>query len=166
MRTVRWCITLCAVVVCASATGQDKKDNKLPDAVLKALEKPGELEVYSLDGEAKEGGDWHKWRVLGKTTVKADDAKKAAAALKKGVEEGESGARCFIPRHGIRVVHDKKTYDFVICFECRWVYVFTDANDKPHLFMISESPQKPLNAILTAAKVPLAKPEKPEKPEK
>ncbi len=157
MRTIRWCVAVGMVAFGVSATGEDRKGNKLPDAVLKALEKAGELEVYSLDGNTSEKDGWHGAKVLGKTTVKGDEVKKLVAAINKGVAEGDVGARCFIPRHGVRVTHDGKSHDLVICFECHWVYVYTDKEEKRQSFATSGAAHKPLNAILTAAKVPLAK---------
>jgi hypothetical protein len=157
-------IHACALIILLAASGsaQDKKpENKLPDAVVKALEKGDEVVVYSLNGETANKDGWHGAKVLGTTVVRGADAKKAlASAVAKGVVEGTNGARCFIPRHGLRVAHTGKTYDLEICFECRWVYLFTDASDKPQVFITSDSPQKALNKILTDAKVELAKPEK------
>lgn len=165
MNLVRWCAAVALVLGAASV--QARAGDKLPDAVVKALEKADELEVYSLGGETTEKDGWHGAKVLGQTTVKGETGQKAlAAALKKAVEEGDRGARCFIPRHGIRATHAGKTYDLLICFECGWLYVYTDTSDKPTVLMISEGPQKALNKILTDARVPLAKPEKGEKPDK
>ncbi len=84
---------------------------------------------------------------------------------KKGVEEGGVAARCFIPRHGIRVTHDGKTYDLLICFQCHHVYIYADNSDKPQTMTISDLPQKAFNKILTDAKVKLATTDTPEKPE-
>ena len=156
MALTRWLAVAVVFGFVASAGAEDK--NKLPDAVATALEKAGELEVYSIDGDKPDKDGWHGWKVLGKSTVKKDEAAKLATAVAKGVTEGDKGARCFIPRHGVRAVYDGKTYDLVICFECGWVYVFVDKSDKPTRLMISESPHKLLDKILTDAKVPLAKP--------
>jgi hypothetical protein len=164
MRWIRWCAIAVMFALASAGSAQDKKDvNKLPDVVRTALEKAGELEVYSLNGETSEKDGWHGSKILGKTTVKKEDTTKLAAALAKGVTEGDRGARCFIPRHGIRATYDGKTYDLVICFECGWVYLYIDKSDKPHVLMISTAPNKAIDKILTDAKVPLAKPEKPEK---
>lgn len=161
MKPTCWTAILLVVFLSADTHGEDKPENKLPDAVAKALDKAESLEVYSLDGERGVEDGWHGAKVLGKTTVKmADDKKALVTAVKKGVAEGTGGARCFIPRHGFRAVYDGKTYDLVICFECHWVYIYTDKSDKPTVLMISETPQKLLNTILTGAKVPLAKPAK------
>jgi hypothetical protein len=165
MKTLSWFAATVGMFLAAAAIADDKKlDNKLPDAVAKALEKADEVELLSLNGERDATDGWRGSKVLGKTTVKKEaDRKSLASAVKKGVEEGKDGSRCFIPRHGIRVTHEKKTYDLVICFECHWVYVYTEGSDKPLVLMTSDSAQKTLNKFLTDAKVPLAKPEKDEK---
>ncbi|VTR91989.1 Uncharacterized protein OS=Pirellula staleyi (strain ATCC 27377 / DSM 6068 / ICPB 4128) GN=Psta_0497 PE=4 SV=1 [Gemmata massiliana] len=160
MKMSWWCAALCVFAFGSLAPAEDKKENKLPEAVQTALEKAESLELYSLNGETNVRDGWHNTKVLGQTTVKGDDAKKIAAAVVKSVGEGRVGAKCFIPRHGVRVTHDGKTYDLVICFECRWVYVYTDKNENPQRVTTSTSAQELLNQILSDAKVPLAKPEK------
>jgi hypothetical protein len=157
-----WCAVAVVLAFAVPTGAQEKKDeNKLSDEVVKALEKADAVEVYSLDGELDGKDTWRGAKVLGKTEVKGEKAQKALAdAVKKGVTEGDRGARCFIPRHGLRVTHDKKTYDLVICFECGWLYLYTDKSDKPQVLLISSSPQSALNKILTDAKVKIAKPEK------
>ena len=133
--------------------GQEDANGKLPDAGSHGnLEKPGELEVYSLNGETNEKDGWHGSKVLGKATVKKEDATKLAGTLMKSVTEGDRGARCFIPRHGVRATYDGKTYDLVICFECGWVYIYTDKSDKPKVLMISASASGAADKILTEAK--------------
>jgi hypothetical protein len=159
MTRVGWCLAAVALAAAFPAVAQ-KDQNKLPEAVAKALEKAGELEVYSLGGETTDPGAWRGSKVLGKTTAKKEDSAKLATALAKGVTEGDKGARCFVPRYGVRAAHGGKTYDLVISFECGWVYVYTDTSDKPQVFLISDSPRKVLDKLLTDAKVPLAKPEK------
>ncbi|QJX00690.1 hypothetical protein [Frigoriglobus tundricola] len=160
MNRVRWCAVVISLTFTSMILAQ-KPDNKLPDAVVKALEKADALEVYSLGGQTTEVNGWHGAKVLGQTKVKsAADLTSMTAALKKGVADGDGGARCFIPRHGVRVAHAGKTYDFLICFECHWVYVFTDNSDKPLVLMIADAPQKAFNKLLTDAAVPLAPPKK------
>jgi hypothetical protein len=154
---------LIALLLNASATGDEKETaNKLPENVVKTLEKSKELTIYSLDGLSDKKDDWHGAKVLGKTTIKGDDVKKLVTELAKSVEEGNRPARCFIPRHGVRGTSDDAGFDLVICFECGWVYVYTDKSDKPQTFMITDSTQAKLNKILTDAKIPLAAP--PKKP--
>lgn len=163
MNAFRFCAVLVALCFAGASMAQDKQPtNKLPDDVVKVLEKAGELEVYSLDSAQQEKGNegWHGVKVLGKTTVKGEDAAKVAASVKKGVEEGGRGARCFIPRHGIRATYDGKTVELVICFECSWIHVYAGDANKPQVLTISGSPHKPLDKILTDAKIKLAKPAK------
>ena len=78
-------------------------------------EKADSFDLYSLDPAAGVGTGFHGWLVLGKTTLKGDAAKTVRDAVEKGCK-GSDGkqAKCFIPRHGIRV----GDLDLVICFEC------------------------------------------------
>lgn len=160
MSVVRWCAAVVALGFAAGACAQDKKDNKLPAEVVAVLEKATELEIYSLAGTAEKGDKdaWRNAKVLGKTTVKKDEDRKAlVASVKKGVEEGGDAARCFIPRHGIEAKHDGKTVSLVICFECGWIYAYIDGEKTKPSLTISGTPNKQLDDILTAAKIPLDK---------
>jgi hypothetical protein len=138
--------------------------NKIPDDLRTALEKGDSFELYSLDprrSEEKVKDGFHDWKVLGKTTIKdADTRKKLITAFQKGVAENKGEvAGCFNPRHGIRVTHDGKTIDFVICFECYSVAVHT--GDKREAgFLVTDSPQPTFDAMLKEAKVPLPEKEK------
>ena len=51
-----------------------------------------------------------------------DDRKTILAALQAGMGKGQM-AKCFWPRHGIRVVKDGQATDYVICFECGQVWI-------------------------------------------
>jgi hypothetical protein len=152
------------IVLFALVAGASLHADTIPNELQAMLEKAEQFELLSLspDPRQKEGKDtFHDWKVLGKTTVKdADARKKLVAAFKKGVEENKGiAAKCFNPRHGIRVTHDGKTADFVICFECYQVKAF--AGDQKSDFLITNSPQSAFDAVLKEAKVPL--PEKPQK---
>ena len=160
MTAPRWLALGIAFALSSAAIAQDKAANKLPDEVVKALEKDDDLEVYSLSGDTTDKDGWHGAKVWGKATAKKDESKALATALAKGVTEGEKGSRCFLPRHGVRAAHGGKVYDLLICFECGWVYVYVDKSDKPMVFLISDGPHKAMDKILTDAKVPLDKPAK------
>jgi hypothetical protein len=159
---MNWLLGAAALLTAAGAGADDRPpENKLPAPVLAALEKADELELYSLNGDTDAPDGWHGAKVLGKATVSAAaDRKALASALKKGVEEGKDGARCFVPRHGVRASHAGKSYDLLICFECHWLYVYAADSDKPLVLLVSEAPQKVLNKLLTDAKVPPAKEKK------
>lgn len=157
---------LCALALLAGIAGATESlpENKLPAAVRTALEKADTVELFSLNGATNVKDGWHGAKVLGKTTIRDKATRTALAkAVKKGVDDGKDGARCFIPRHGLRMTHAGTSYDVLICFECHWLYIYTEGTDRPLVLMVSESPQKELNKILKASKVPLAEPEKKEK---
>jgi len=126
-----------------------------------ALEKAESVELYSLDPapQEKDPGAFHNYKVLGKTEVKKEALTKLRTAFLKGVVEADPdlAAGCFRPRHGIRVIRDGKTYDFVVCFECVAVVVYGGKKDTS--FHITSSPADVFNAILKDAKVKL--PEQP-----
>jgi len=146
-----WCLA-------APALAADGTDNKLPDNVRAALDRADALEVYSLDPSERNAKDgFHGWKVLGKTTLK-DQAKRKEVleALEKGMAESTAGARCFIPRHGVRAAYGGRSVDLVICFECGWVYVYDGDRDGPHL-TTNGKPQPAFDKVLRDANVPLPK---------
>jgi hypothetical protein len=156
-------VVLALVVLFAAgrAARAEDKGNKIPDDLRALLEKADQFELLSLSPEEpkeKPKDGFHGWRVLGQTTVKdAETRNKLLAALEKGVAENKGEvARCFNPRHGIRVTHDGKTADLVICFECLQVKAF--AGDRGHDFLVTRSPQPTFDAVLKEAKVPLPEP--------
>jgi len=146
----------------AQVAGQE---NKIPDQARAILENASQFELLSIghDPSPKNSGEeFHRWPVIGKTTIKDPDTRKRlVAALEKGVEENKGDSmKCFNPRHGIRVTHDGMTADFVICFECFQVVVYV-TGDKEQRFLITASPAPVFNQTLQHAKVPLAR--EPEK---
>ena len=151
------------VLALAAPAGAEEKENKIPDNVRTILEKAEKFEVLSLSPERlkeKPKDDFHGWRVIGRTTVAAADREKLVAAFKKGVADNDGTvAACFNPRHGIRVTHDGKTADFVICFECLQVHAYLGDKDEKG-FLVTQSPQAAFDTVLKTAKVPLAGAEK------
>jgi hypothetical protein len=146
----------------AQVAGQE---NKIPDKAGEILKKATEFELLSIGqglSSKNPTEDFHRWPVLGKTTIKdPNDRNRLIAALEKGVEENEGESmKCFNPRHGIRVTHDGVTADFVICFECFQAVVYV-AGEKEQRFLITNSPASVFNQTLQHANVPLAR--EPEK---
>jgi hypothetical protein len=139
--------------------------NPVPEAAARALGKADTAELYSLDPDPrreKDGGGFHGWKVLGKTEVKGESARKELlGALRRSADENELGpAACFNPRHGLRLTAGGNTVDLVICFECLQVEVY-DGADKAKRFLITAGPQPAFDRVLKGAGVPLAgKPEK------
>ena len=85
----------------------------------------------------------------------ADARKNLVAAFEKGVADNKGiAAKCFNPRHGIRVTQDGKTADFVICFECSQFDVYSGPEGKvekgKHL-LVGKSPEATFNKVLKDA---------------
>jgi hypothetical protein len=152
---------LVVAAVSTSARPADEGPHKVPEAAKVILDKAETFELISLDPvkpDKKPKEDFHGWKVLGKTRV-ADAAarKKLVAAFEKGVNEYKGGpAKCFMPRHGIRVSHAGKTADFVICFECYQTQVTVNGKREP-TFLVSRSPTGAFNSALKKAGVLLPK---------
>jgi hypothetical protein len=137
---------------CAASTDAEKTDKKA-----------GTLTLYSLhandvepDKRPKTAEHFHGFPVLGKVEIaKADDRKAIDAAMQAGIGKGQM-AKCFLPRHGIRVLVDGKQTDYVICFECGRVVVHDiDSRDEKS---IDNSPAAPLDKFLKDAGIPQDKP--------
>jgi hypothetical protein len=138
---------------------------KLPAGLVAALEKGAPFELYSILGDfpghnrtTPESAMFHGWPILGKTVVR-DAGQKARLAAElagamKAFGPNDPMAACFFPRHGIRVVHEKNTYDFLICFQCARVEVYAPGNT---LYQVSGAPEKAFDQVLTAAKIPLSR---------
>jgi hypothetical protein len=144
------------------STAARPADRSLPDQAKTILEKASESDVYSLEPLEKvdKAKALHGWKVLGKTTVKKAAARKALlTALTKGIAEpGRGGAKCFDPRHAIHATYEGKSVDLVICFECGWVYVYLDGNDKTSAELeVNGRTQPVFDKLLRAASIPLAK---------
>jgi hypothetical protein len=158
-------VSLPVVLVIALSAQVAAQDSKIPDQARAILENASQFELLSIghDPSPKNSAEeFHKWPVIGKTTIKDPDTRKRlVAALEKGVEENKGDImKCFNPRHGIRVTHGGTTADFVICFECFQVMVYV-AGGKGQRFLITDSPAPVFNQTLQHAKVPLAR--EPEK---
>lgn len=134
---------------------QATRENALPKEAREAFEKAAEFEVYSLDPKRRNDGDFHRWKSLGKTTVKDDLAKSVREAVLQGIAEKDiTPFDCFEPRHGIRYAHEGKTYDLVICYSCLSGYLCEGEKEWVR-FLTSAEPAKLLRKVLSDAKVPL-----------
>lgn len=135
--------------------------NVVPAAVREALAGAKSLELYSLDPSHQEEvpkDNFHDWKILGKTSIEdAGQRKQLVSALQNGVAESfGAAAACFNPRHGIRALHEGKTVDLVICFECFQVQIYV--GDEQDSVLLTDSPQSVFDKLLSDAGVPLAKP--------
>ena len=144
--------------------------SKMPPGARAALESADKLELFSLDPDRHQrideaddqksaaGTHFHGWKVLGSTQLTDRlERSKIIQMFQKGVDEsGDAAASCFIPRHGIRVVANGKTVDFVICFQCFQVEWFEDDQRRQEEILIARSPEPAFDRALKQAGVPLA----------
>lgn len=150
------------LVIGALALPACAAEPEIPAGVLKALKESKTFELYSLNPNVEDEPDdtnYHGWKILGKTSI--DDAKTRAsliAALQKGVADNSEGlvAACFLPRHGIRLSHQGKTIDIVICFQCFSSQVYIDGK-RSDGFIHTDSARDTFNKVLQDAKVELPK---------
>jgi hypothetical protein len=99
------------------------------------------------------------WRILGKTTV-SDEAtrRELVATLKKGLEQGGGGDKCFNPRHAIRRMEGGKPVDLLVCFECGNIELRWDGKPVGKYYTdIARDGQSVFDEALKKADVPLAK---------
>jgi hypothetical protein len=161
---------LLGCLVVQMAKGEDPNFKAGHDQVAAAIEKiPAskvKLTLYSLDPhdariftrELPESSDkvFHGYPILGKAEIIPEQEKqRLLGGLAKGVREGNFGAWCFDPRHGLRVVNASATNDFVICYECLQVraYGFSGGNS----FSTSASPEAIFDGFLKKYKLEKAK---------
>jgi hypothetical protein len=145
--------------------GEKDDPHQIPADAKAILEKAGNFELLSLDlltPQDDSKGTFHGWKVLGKKAIdKAEVRKTLVEVFKKGVAEYKGmGKPCFFPRHGIRVQHEGKSADFLICFECENVRVYVNGDGEQE-FLVSGSPAQTFNNVLKEAGVKLpAQPKK------
>ncbi|MFT3882538.1 MAG: hypothetical protein QM703_23160 [Gemmatales bacterium] len=135
-------------------------DNTFPPSARQALENATTFELLSLNPIAntdKEKNEFYGFAVLGKTQVKvAGIRRQIVAAFQQAIDESEGlAAACFKPRHGFRVAYEKKTFEFVICYECMQIAVYEDGKLLKRLFTTGNA-QGILDRALRDAGVPLA----------
>ncbi len=89
--------------------------------------KPSQVTVYALDyrkGDGREDASglelFFGFAVIGKAEVtSAERRQEIADALNEMVAQKEKeSAKCFNPRHGVRVVEGGRTTEYAICFQC------------------------------------------------
>ena len=166
MRRNAWIATIVALMAWVSGCAEE---HDIPGPLLEVLQNGNQYELLSLDPTHERGlttnpattqaaERFHDYKILGRTSIEdAASRKQLNEALRAGAKENTGMvAMCFNPRHGIHVVRDGKSMDFVICFECMQVAVYE--NDKRiEGFLVTGSPQPIFDDVLTKAGVPLPK---------
>jgi uncharacterized protein (TIGR03067 family) len=130
-------------------------------AALAALEMADQIELLSLEPSKGDDNDkakdaFHGWMVLGKTTVKKDDAKTLSAAAMKALSKDDRlTEKGFAPSQGLRVTAHGRAYDFVIGYRTVRVEVYID-DKRLGERRVCESLEQKLAKLLKDAGVPLA----------
>lgn len=150
-----------------SKTNPVRPPNKLPDEAAEALQSGVKFILFSLDPpmtrkeaneELKPEQKHHGFKILGSTELVTPETKGSAiSTLTDAVKNSGGGsAMCFSPRHSLRAITSKGViYDFVTCFHCDKIWIFSGEKRIGEATITGS--QKPLDDILTAAKIPLAK---------
>lgn len=179
-RRVFWLcfISICMVVgylVYAAFSRPSAAEKKVPDEIWRALRPSARVILYSIDPMQQDMPDdvpgsgnnsqtlvkkvtFHNYGVLGSIELDGRQASAAAGAFQTVLSHlvpPSLQMMCFNPRHGLRVESGGHEYDFLLCYECRRIVVFCDGSEI-YCSGVTGSPQV-LNALLTDAKIPLAK---------
>jgi hypothetical protein len=131
---------------------------------LAVLDSPDRVTLYSIRGDAfrftrkkHPGEEFRGFPVLGRNEINDERKCRAlAAALKQGINSAPGDVyACFWPRHALRVTSGGRTIDFLICFECEWVYVYDESSEKR--LHVSKGSQPIFDQSLLDAGLKLAK---------
>ena len=134
----------------------------MPRDAATALRNGTDLQLISLDPELRDPwpnpDGFHGWAVLGSTAIDSLPSRSILLdALDTGVAEVNAMTgmfACFDPRHGLRVTHNGRRHDFVICFECAAIRWYVD-DTLTQTIAVSGSPQKAFDQALRDASIEL-----------
>ena len=149
-------ILICTLTLLLSSCTRSKD---IPPAPLAALRSAETFELLAIDplltSVNESAPQFHGHDILGHTSVTDPTTRtRLIEALRTAARQSDgSVASCFNPRHAIRVTHAGVTTDFLICFECRQVEVFTDSagSTSTDRFLIDNSAQPTFDAVLKSA---------------
>ena len=154
------CSLLCTLACDRSTTPKSSPathptTRALADDLHRMLADARTFELLSLE-PVGEAGEYHGCKILGRTTiVDRVTQQNLVAALERGITEAPRGSMmCFQPHHAIRLTGAGSTTDFVICFMCLKVEVWTN-NELHSRFNTSGSPQPVFNQVIRAASIPI-----------
>lgn len=161
MRAILLFSLLTAFLGCSSPTSFGRSGEKIPVKALVALRDGTFFELFSLDPSRRDPwphpDGFRDWRILGSTAV---DSQKTRTRLLDALAFGVGAnqivpAVCFNPRYGIRVQHQGKQHDFVICFECNQIEWYT-GEERNEGFLVTDSPKLVFDRVLRDFGVELA----------
>lgn len=131
---------------------------------------PDDVVILSIDGrprheaeepppEAAKVETVHGYPVLGRVAIgDPGQRREVVERVRQAIRDGPGQpARCFIPRHVVRVAKGGSVTDVVVCFECLRYRVYRDGQDEPGTGRTIASDAQPyFDKLLTDAAVPLA----------
>jgi hypothetical protein len=134
---------------------------RLPEKVFRALDSPSEIILFSLHPDPH-AAHWfthtfHDYRILGQVPIiSAIQRRQVAGLVKHAAQTYVGDTKCiFSPRHGVHLRSGSETYDFVICFECLQMEIYS--GDQRLAFLSVAGSPDTLNYILRSAHVRIAK---------
>jgi hypothetical protein len=161
-------LVICIIFVFAGCNRAFKQEQaSTADRVEKIPVLKVQLFLYSLnphderrfDRSLPENSDqlFHGFPILGRVEMTSvQEKEKLLTAFARGIRKSNSlEYACFDPRHGIRIISEGATNDFVICFECQQVESF--GFDSTQGFLISSSPRSTFDGFLDEYKIEKAR---------
>jgi hypothetical protein len=151
-------IAIFCVVCVVTATSAEESKSHLPENVLKLLDNVEAMTVYRIASDPVSEGvrDFRGYKIIAQADIKE---KAVRAELVEILIKGTSGtygvAKCFNPGYGLRLTKGDTTYDFVICFGCGHLHIYTEPGEDKLEETISESALKPFQAVLKKANIEL-----------
>lgn len=137
-------LLLAGSLLLAAASGCSRSPAKPPEA----------LTLYALNpmkgnhSDSPRKGYLHGYRILGASEITEPQRRaELMSALQRSIDEstGET-AKCFNPRHGLHLTDDGAIREYVICFECGFMFVY--GKDPTRLVTISDSAAPLFNRFL------------------
>jgi TPR repeat protein len=154
-------VLLVAIFAIITGCGVAPAHPTLAEEVLKALNSPSTITLYSLQpwgGPDLPEWDFHGHHQNGHVALNQEKARQAIAALNDAISKGAAGVQslCIInPRHALRVISSGNTYDILICYECGQLELYKNGQSLPFSGSIGSKPDV-LNRLLKQAGIPLA----------
>lgn len=134
----------------------EKRENQTVPEFLTPLKTADKVVLYSIDptGSRATTGAIAGYGVLGKTEIKDAHTRSKLALALAGALDKNAGAKCFDPRHVLRATSGETTVDFVICFECQQMQIWTGSVMRTEF--MNGTPGGLFDGLLQDARIPLA----------
>jgi hypothetical protein len=159
---VKGALTILLLLTISACTRAKSTNNRIPENVQQVLENVSQLTLFSIDPnlaplDAAEKQTFHRYGILGKLEVTSPDSRRQVLqALQKDISTWDGNyVMCFNPRHGIRATSGSISFDFLICYECARVELYS-GNELTTTMGIGGS-QNYFDKLLHAANIPTAK---------